>query len=40
MARQFSIAQIFLWLFVIVLGIEIGALAGDCGSYQRTEDAT
>ena len=25
MARQFSIAQIFLWLFVIVLGLEIGA---------------
>ena len=25
MARQFSIAQVFLWLFVIVLGIEIGA---------------
>ncbi len=25
MTRQFSIAQIFLWLFVIALGIEIGA---------------
>jgi hypothetical protein len=25
MSRQFSIAQIFLWLFVISLGIEIGA---------------
>ena len=25
MIRQFSIAQIFLWLFVIALGIEIGA---------------
>ena len=25
MARQFSIAQLFLWLFVIILGIEIGA---------------
>ena len=23
-ARQFSIAQLFLWLFVIVLGVEIG----------------
>jgi hypothetical protein len=25
MRRQFSIAQVFLWLFVIALGIEIGA---------------
>ncbi len=25
MIRQFSVAQIFLWLFVIALGIEIGA---------------
>lgn len=25
MTRQFSIAQIFLWLFVVALGIEIGA---------------
>jgi hypothetical protein len=25
MTRQFSISQIFLWLFVIALGIEIGA---------------
>ena len=25
MTRQFSIAQIFLWLFVIALGIELGA---------------
>ncbi len=25
MTRQFSIAQILLWLFVIALGIELGA---------------
>lgn len=25
MSKEFSIAQIFLWLFVIALGIELGA---------------
>jgi hypothetical protein len=25
MPRQFSVSQLFLWLFIIVLGIEIGA---------------